>query len=233
MDAKAAQAQIEQMKEFILSEAKEKALDINKKNEEEFMKEVSKLVTQQKEKIRQTYELKSKKIETQYAIAKSMAVNKQRLTKIKARQDIMHKVADDAKVELTKEMQKADTCKRFITQLLVQGLLMLLENEVVVRCRQSDIALVNGCLKEASEQYTRLIKKETGANKACALSIDSKTFLPAAPVPGKDGPSCLGGVVLFCQGGKISVDNTIDMRLQLVMDQAKPAIRGLLFPEKR
>eukprot|EP00434_Breviolum_minutum_P027453 symbB.v1.2.024271.t1/scaffold2285.1/size83374/3 len=229
MDSKEAQRQIEQMKDFILAEAKDKAGDINKKCEEDFSIEVYRLITEQKEKVRQSYEKKTKQIETQYAIARSMAINKQRLEKIKARQEVMHKISADAQDDIVKELQKGDTGKKFITQLLLQGMLMLLESEVVVRCRQSDQTLVQGCLKDASEQYASLIKKETGATKACALSID-KTFLPPAPVPGKDGPSCLGGVVLFCQGNKISVDNTIDMRLSLVMEQAKPAIRGLLFP---
>eukprot|EP00438_Fugacium_kawagutii_P012402 Skav215507 [mRNA] locus=scaffold165:1016100:1027269:- [translate_table: standard] len=228
MDAKEAQRQIEQMKDFILAEAKDKANDINKKCEEDFSIEVYRLITEQKEKVRVSYEKKTKQIETQYAIARSMAINKQRLEKIKARQEVMHKISSDAETEIVKELQKAGKGKQFITQLLVQGMLMLLESEVVVRCRESDQSLVQGCLKDAADQYASLIKKETGATKTCALTID-KAFLPAAPVAGKDGPSCLGGVMLFCQGGKISVDNTIDMRLNLVMEQAKPAIRGLLF----
>jgi len=227
-----AQKQIEQMRDFILSEAKEKAGDIQKKGEEEFTREVHKLIVEQKDKIRQTYEQKTKKIETEYAIAKSMAVNKQRLEKIKARQEVMQKVAEDAKADLVKEMTNAGTAKTFNTQLLLQGMLMLLESEVVVRCRQSDVTLVQGCLKAASDQYTQIIKSETGATKTCTLTIDNNNFLPPAPAAGKDGPSCLGGVVLCCQGSKISVDNTIDMRLNLVMEQAKPAIRSLLFPQK-
>eukprot|EP00930_Biecheleria_cincta_P045357 TRINITY_DN3126_c0_g2_i1.p1 TRINITY_DN3126_c0_g2~~TRINITY_DN3126_c0_g2_i1.p1 ORF type:complete len:233 (-),score=70.76 TRINITY_DN3126_c0_g2_i1:110-808(-) len=231
MDSKEAQKQIEQMKEFMLTEAREKATDIQKKGEEEFSIEVYRLITEQKEKVRQTYERKTKQIETQYAIAKSMAINKQRLEKIKARQEVMQKVSDDAVVELQKEMKKADACKKFITQLILQGLLMLLEDEVTIRCRQSDTALVQGCMKDASDQYAKLIKAETGATKACNLVIDTASYLPPAPVPGKDGPSCLGGIKLFCQGGKISVDNTIDERLKLVMEQAKPAMRELLFPQ--
>ncbi|CAJ1402797.1 unnamed protein product [Effrenium voratum] len=163
-----AQKQIEQMKDFILAEAKDKANDIQKKGEEEFSIEVYRLITEQKEKVRQTYEKKTKQIETQYAIARSMAINKQRLEKIKARQEVMHKVSNDAQVDIVKELAKSDTSKKFITQLLLQGMLMLLENEVVVRCRQSDKGLVEGCLKDASDQYAALIKKETGATKASA-----------------------------------------------------------------
>merc|ERR1711879_50625 len=69
-------------------------------------------------------------------------------------------------------------------------------------------------------EYARIIQEQTGATKSCKLSIAEDDFLPA---------SCLGGVKLSCFGGKISIDNTIDLRLQLVMEQAKPAIRVCSF----
>merc|ERR1712241_141572 len=106
--------------------AQEKSKDIQKKGEEEFSIEVQRLITEQKEKIRQSYEKKAKKIETDYAIAKSMAINKQRLEKIKARQDVMSGIAGDVKKRLVQEAGGAD----FITKLIVQGLLTLLEKEV-------------------------------------------------------------------------------------------------------
>jgi len=224
MDSKEAQRQIEQMTSFILSEATDKANDIAKKGEEEFSIEVHRLITDQKEKLRQGFERKAKQIETQYAIARSMAINKQRLEKIKARQDVMSSIADDVKEELVKAMTGGESQSRdFITKLVVQGLLMLLEPEVTVRCRECDRELVGSCLASASEEYARIIQEQTGATKSCKLSIAEDDFLPA---------SCLGGVKLSCFGGKISIDNTIDLRLQLVMEQAKPAIRGLLFPAK-
>jgi len=225
MDSKEAQSQITQMISFIKAEAADKAGEIEKKGEEEFSIEVHRLITEQKEKVRQGYEKKAKQIETKYAIAKSMAINKQRLEKIKARQEVMHKIENDARAKLVSEAQ----APAFVTNLIVQGLLMLLEDSVTVRCRQSDVALVKACLAGAQDEYSKLIKKETGAEKKCVLVIDSE-FLPTAPVAGKDGASCLGGVLLHCQGGKISTDNTVDVRLRLVMEQAKPAIRGLLFP---
>mmetsp|Transcript_119084 Transcript_119084/g.344436 ORF Transcript_119084/g.344436 Transcript_119084/m.344436 type:complete len:228 (-) Transcript_119084:91-774(-) len=225
MDSKEAQSQIAQMISFIAAEAADKANEIQKKGEEEFSIEVHRLITEQKEKVRQGYEKKVKQIETKYAIAKSMAINKQRLEKIKARQEVMHKIESDARAKLVSEAQ----APAFVTKLIVQGLLMLLEDSVTVRCREADTALVKSCLAGAQAEYSKLIKAETGADKTCSLVIDSE-FLPAAPVAGKDGPSCLGGVLLHCQHGKISIDNTVDVRLRLVMEQAKPAIRSLLFP---
>merc|ERR1712176_1174609 len=104
---------------FIASEAQDRANEIQKKGEEEFSIEVHRLITEQKDKVRQTYEKKVKSIETQYAIAKSMAINKQRLEKIKARQEVMTKLGDDVKGALGSK----GSDKGFITKLIVQGLL--------------------------------------------------------------------------------------------------------------
>merc|ERR1712048_821570 len=210
-----------QMISFILSEAKDKQDDILKKGEEEFQIEVHRVVTEQKEKIRQTYEKKVKQIETKYAIDKSMAINKQRLEKIKARQEVMGKIQEDVKGKLAQQMTNAGDAKPFITKLIVQGLLMLLEPEVEIRCRQKDQALVEGALADAAAQYSNIIETQTKAKKTCKLSLNKTTFL---------SDSLLGGVVLACQSGKITIDNTIDLRLKLVMEQDKPAIRSLLFP---
>merc|ERR1712012_1042447 len=102
-------------------------------------------------------------------------------------------------------------------------MLMLLEDEVMVRCRACDDALVKSCLAPAATEYANIVKKETGAIKTCKAVLDTDVKLAPAP-SGKDGPSCLGGVVLACQGGSITIDNTIDSRLKLVLEQAKPAI---------
>merc|ERR1719346_117865 len=153
MDEGAAHNQVKQMITFIANEAQEKSKEIQKKGDEEFSIEVHRLLTEQKEKIRQTYEKKTKKIETDYAIAKSMAINKQRLEKIKARQDVMQGIAQEVRGRLQRE-GKPD----FIMKLIVQGLLMLLEKEVVVRCRQQDEGTVSGCLKTAQAHYSQMIK---------------------------------------------------------------------------
>merc|ERR1712048_148653 len=216
-DATEANKQITQMISFILAEAKDKASDIQKKGEEEFSIEVHRLITEQKEKVRGDYEKKAKKIETQYSIAKSMAINKQRLEKIKARQEVMVKLAEEVKGKLA----GASSDKAFVTKLITQGLLMLLEEEVVVRCRAADKATVQGCLAGAAAEYTKIIKDQTGADKKCNLTVDDKPPLDA---------SLLGGVVLANQDGNITIDNTIDLRLKLVMEQDKPAIRKSLFP---
>eukprot|EP00927_Polykrikos_kofoidii_P027713 TRINITY_DN2428_c0_g1_i2.p1 TRINITY_DN2428_c0_g1~~TRINITY_DN2428_c0_g1_i2.p1 ORF type:complete len:247 (-),score=57.29 TRINITY_DN2428_c0_g1_i2:419-1078(-) len=212
-----AQNQIQQMVAFITAEAQDKAMEVQKKGEEEYSIEVHKLVTEQKDKLQQGYERKAKAIETQYAIAKSTAINKQRLEKIKARQEVMNKVETDVANSLAKKGED----KGFVTKLIVQGILMLLETEVEVRCRETDVKLVESCLADASAEYAKVIKAESGASKTCKLSVSKSNYV---------AETSLGGVVLLCGDGKITIDNTIDVRLKLAMEQDKPRIRELLFP---
>mmetsp|Transcript_26126 Transcript_26126/g.60923 ORF Transcript_26126/g.60923 Transcript_26126/m.60923 type:complete len:219 (-) Transcript_26126:175-831(-) len=218
MDSTEAQNQIQQMMNFILNEAKDKAEEINTKGLEEFSIERFRIVNQQKEKIRQEYAKKAKQVETSCAIARSTAINKARLEKIKARSEVLDKVSGDVKSNLV----SAAKDKKFVQDLITQGLLMLLEDEVAVTCRKEDEALVKSVLDGAAQSYSDVIKKQSGATKKCKLSLTSEN-LPAGS---------MGGVVLGCQNGSIKIDNTVDVRLRLVMEQDKPKIRSLLFPGK-
>merc|ERR1712048_1197046 len=108
-----------------------------------------------------------KQIETKYAIEKSMAINKQRLEKIKARQEVMGKIQEDVKQALAQQMKTESVAKPFITKLIVQGLLMLLEAEVEIRCKEGDVKLVDAVLADAASQYSKVIQTETKASKTC------------------------------------------------------------------
>merc|ERR1711976_663433 len=111
--------------------------------------------------------------------------------------------------------------KEFYTKLIAQGLLMLVESDVQVCCRAADDKIVESCFSDAVGQYSKVIQAETGANKSCKLTLDKANKL---------APSCIGGITLSCQNSTITIDNTIDSRLGLVLEQAKPTIRKLLFP---
>merc|ERR1712217_614367 len=164
-------------------------------------------------------------------VARSTAVNKARIEKIKARQEVITKIAKESENALQQELKDNNKAKEFTTNLIVQGMLMLLEDEVEVRCRAVDDAVVAACLATATQDYEKAIKDQTGATKTCKLTLDKQVKLPPPPsaTPGGSWNSCLGGVVLACQNGTITIDNTLDSRLKLVMDQAKPTIRKLLY----
>lgn len=215
-----AQSQVTQMREFILNEAKDKAEEIDAKALQEFTIEKFKIVNATKDKVRQDMLKKQKQVETQLAIAKSTAINRSRLEKIKCRQETLGKMAEEAKVALKQQLSNQAASQQFVTKLIVQGLLMLLEDEVQVVCKSSDDALVAACIGSAAQQYAEVIKKQTGASKSVNVTLDRANKLP---------PSCMGGVKLGCAGSTITIDNTIDARLDLVLEQAKPNIRKLMF----
>merc|ERR1712238_235742 len=122
---------------------------------------------------------------------------------ITERQTVINKIAEDVQPQLKKDAKSAP----YITKLIVQGLLMLLEEQVTIRCRKEDEGLVKGCLAGAQTMYTDQIKAQSGAAKQCKLTLDSTNL----------EPNCIGGVLLACKDGRIVIDNTLDARLKLVM----------------
>lgn len=227
-DNKDTKEQVAQMTAFILNEAKDKAEEINAKALQEFSLEKTKIMDATKKKIQEDLDKKRKQETTKSAIEHSTAVNRSRLEKIRARQEKLSQLSADSKAAVTKKLEPEASKRDFITNLIVQGLLMLLEDDVKVRCRQQDAALVQSCLATANQKYAQVVLQQAGVQKNCKVTLDS-AYLPPAPSASSHGEGCLGGVVLCCQNGAITIDNTIDSRLKLVLDQAKPTIRKLLF----
>lgn len=220
MDDREAEKQIQQMINFILNEAKETSEQITAKANEDFNIEKLKLVQSMKDKIRTDMAAAKKKEETKKAIERSTSINKARLKKIEARQQCIDKLAYEVGDKL-KDVAKAESkYKQILIDLIVQGSLKLMEEEVSVRCRAADQNVVRSVLDQASQAFTKTVMKSVNLQPRVRFALD-KDFLP---------PNSLGGVVLLCSGGSISVDNTLDARLKLCMDNDKPSLRKMMFP---
>jgi len=206
--------QIKHRMAFIEQEANEKAEEIDAKAEEEFNIEKGRLVQQQRIKIMEYYERKEKQVELQKKIQQSNMLNAARLKVLKAREDHVGTVLDEAKkrlVEITKDQGKY---KGMMQGLITQGLLQLLEMNVLLRCRQADLALVESVVAPATAAY----KEKTG--KDCNVKVDQESFL---------NPNVGGGIDLLAQRGKIKISNTLDARLDMLARQMVPEIRTNLF----
>jgi len=208
------QKQIEHMMKFIEQEAKEKVEEIDCKAEEEFNIEKGRLVQQERLKIINHYERKEKQVELQKKIQRSSQMNQSRLKILKAQDDHVKAILDESAQRLGSVTKDKAKYKQILQGLITQGLFQLLEPTVLVRCRQQDLDLVKGVLKEAVEEYKKVVKKE------CALSVDEQNFL---------GPECSGGIDLLAKEGKIKVQNTLESRLELISRQMLPEIRETLF----
>ena len=220
MQASDAERQIQQMVNFILNEAKDKADEIDAKAMEDFNIEKLKLVQTMKEKIRKEFSTKAKKLETQQKIQRSTAINKGRLRNIEEANNVLKQVETDAKAALAKVTSSKDKYKGILSDLIVQGCLSLLEDKVTVVCRPDDEALVKEVVADAQHRYADELKKQAGVTKAVHLVVTADKAVNAK----------IGGVIVTCQNGAIRVDNTLATRLEHLIDTDKPSIRRLLFP---
>ncbi|KAL4233907.1 V-type proton ATPase subunit E [Mactra antiquata] len=210
------QAQIKQMMAFIEQEANEKAEEIDAKAEEEFNIEKGRLVQQQRVKIMEYYERKEKQVELQKKIQNSNLMNQARLKVLKAREDHLKSLIEEARKQLGKVTSDRTRYKKTLEGLIAQGLFLLLEPEVTLRCRQQDIDLVRDAWPEAVEAY----RSATGGKKDVKINVDTENFLP---------PDVSGGVELMAQNNKFVVENTLESRLDLMSQQMVPELRTTLF----
>jgi len=221
MEEAEAQRQIKQMVNFILNEAKDKAEEIEAKALEDFNIEKLKLVQQMKEKIRQDMSRKAKALETQRAIARSKAINEARLKKMVLRNEMLQKIGEECSQSIKKLLNNQAEASKIYANLLTEAALILLEEELEVRCKKSEVALVEGCYQAASAAYSKAIQTQTGVNKKCRFVTNKNAYLP---------DNSIGGVILLCHDSLIRVDNTLDSRVKQQMEANMPMLRNNLFP---
>jgi len=222
MNAEQVKNQLNNMEAFILKEAREKVTEINDRAEEEFTIEKARLVQAEKQKIKKEYERKKKSVEVKNKITFSNKLNQARLRKLKAREDIVLALKDEAKDRLTQISKPGPEYRALLKNSIVQGLLKLNEPKVSVRVREEDKGEVQAILKAAEIEY----KNRT--QKPLELVIDA-TYLPPGPKKNSFGLTCAGGVLLGAQDEKIVCDNTLDQRLGLAFDSLLPEIRRTIF----
>lgn len=222
MDDEQSAKQIAQMVNFILNEAKDKAEEIDAKTLEDFNIEKLKAAQAMKDKIRADMDKQRKKIVTQAAIARSTKINQSRLQKIEARQQSLGDMTSLCEGELKNYAKDKGKYQPLLVDLIVQGCLRLIEDRVLVRCKKDDEKTVQAVLDQASQKYAQVVKRQTNMDRKVVLSVDTTAYL---------APTSAGGVVVMTLDTKIKVDNTLDTRLGLVMQNDLPSLRQMLFPK--
>ncbi|XP_013416707.1 V-type proton ATPase subunit E [Lingula anatina] len=208
------QKQIKHMMAFIEQEANEKAEEIDAKAEEEFNIEKGRLVQQQRVKIMEFYERKEKQVELQKKIQNSNLLNAARLQVLKCREDHVKNLLEEATQRLGKITQDKGKYKKVLEGLIAQGLLQLMEKEVVLKCRKEDSSLVKEVVPDAVKVYKDIAKQDV------KVTVDESDFL---------GSNVSGGIEVHAQKGKIKVVNTLESRLEMISQQILPEIRTTLF----
>lgn len=132
--------------------------------------------------------------------SESNATNKSRLSILQARESHLQDLFESARSQLS-SLSSSDEGKYqpLVTQLILQGLLQLLEDKVTVTGREKDQDLI----KKSADEAKKLYKEKSGRD----VEIEVKEGL------GKDSN---GGVKLSGLKGRITIDNTLDERLRLL-----------------
>lgn len=207
--------QIQQMVSFIKQEANDKSNEIRVKAEEDFNIRKLSAVESAREKIRAEYEKKVKQIDINRKIAKSTEQNAARLDILKARDNILQETYDQAAKDLAAVAANDPAAYTAILKaLIMQGLVVLSDSDVVVRCRAADVEIVDSVLPSVTEEYVAT------TNSPVTVNLDRHTYL---------ADSCTGGVVLLSQRGNIVVENTLESRLEIAYQQNLPKIREMMF----
>eukprot|EP00730_Choanoeca_flexa_P018221 TRINITY_DN8854_c0_g1_i1.p1 TRINITY_DN8854_c0_g1~~TRINITY_DN8854_c0_g1_i1.p1 ORF type:complete len:229 (+),score=77.45 TRINITY_DN8854_c0_g1_i1:145-831(+) len=207
--------QIDQMVAFIEQEAAEKVEEIRAKADEEFNIEKARIVQEETLKINQQFERKAKQVETQKKIEYSNKLNAARLQVLKAQEDALKSVTEQAASKLEGITKDAGKYKELLKDLLTQCLCQLLESKVIVRTRKQDADTVKSVADDAKKAFKEKTKLDV------ELEFDTKNYLPE---------DCGGGVEVAV-GDRIKVTNTLTKRLELAVQQTMPALRFHLFGE--
>merc|ERR1711865_840808 len=213
MDPNDARKQINNMKEFILHEAREQVQEIEDQGQQQAAMERDRLVQRRKLELEDEHTKKKSMVEVEEKIKESNSQNKEKL-KVLAH-----------KTQLIEEafMQAAEQCKdkaqdaTIIQGLIRQGMQSFSEGATIkVSCRKQDDSVVQSAMSAVSKMLQK-DPKSIEKSHAC-------TLMPTLS-------ECLGGVILSNSDNTVIVDQTFNARLNVCMERAIPIVKPILFGE--
>lgn len=165
--------ELRKMTAFIRQEALEKAREIQLKADEEFAIEKSKLVRQETAAIDSLYEKKFKQASMSQQITRSTLANRTRLRVLSARQELLDDLFQRAREKVAKVAEGDEKKYQAILKgLILQGLYYLNEEQVAVRARKKDAAVVKKAMEEAAKEFKENVGREV------SIDLDEEEPLP-------------------------------------------------------
>jgi V-type H+-transporting ATPase subunit E len=211
---------------FIKQEAEEKARELMFEAEEEFNVTKQQLVQQEKGRLNKEFERKEQQLETKKKIEYSQKLNEVRVRVLTARQAALDHVVEEARKKLVALTRDAAGYRKLLAALICQGAKTLDLPTAYVRGRKEDAKRGEAAVEEAKALYTQTYKKQPPK-----LVFDTRHHLASGPT-GHDDPdavTCIGGVAVTSEDFRISVNNTLDDRLKILVQANLPTVRTALF----
>lgn len=223
--------QITQMIGFIRAECNEKVQEIEQKAAAEYERRFQELKRDKEQQVQAEYKQKRQNAHVQRLIDSSHKKQDANASLIILRSALVDQIKTQAIKQLN-GIEKNQNYGKFLTNLIVQGLISIQEEKIQVRCRKVDEAVVKSILKDAEALFKKAVTEATGYTPTLEpLTIDTANYLPE---PYQEGAVeyCLGGLEVVARNGKIVCKNTIDARLELAFKHMLPHIRAYLFGEQ-
>lgn len=184
--------------------------------------------------------------------SRSKIINAMRTNKLVIRNKALIKLLNKTQIELRKKC-KQDTkyYSQILRKLIFEGLVKMMEPEVIIYPLQRDKALVQEIVEECKRDYEEITLKELGEKKDIIIRIADSNYLIERNLIDltevdvdditddhehairltnqEDDKICFGGVVLKDKTERIICKNTLDLRTEMAFQQLLPEIRQIMF----
>lgn len=201
----------------------------------EFTVQSEKMIQSEKKRLADQMNKDLQIAERDMKIEKSKNQNKQRINRMKRTNELVESLQAQAGVEMASRLSNDEGMySELLKNLLVQGLIKLIEAKVTLRCRQSDVSVLSGVIDSAVAEYKEAMLSQVKALEGkddipCVVTIDDSRFLPEFNAEDPTN-SCLGGFVMYARKNRIVCSQTLDDRLAMTFQVSIPEMRATLFP---
>lgn len=186
---------------------------------------------------------------------KSRIIKNSRTQQLEARNKSLVKILNEVQLNLKKKIASDKSFYQdLLTNLIVEGMVRMMEEEIYVYCLEKDKNIVNSLLKFSKERYQKIIMEQLGTKVDCKIALGNESMkerklvdLTSVPVhqitkdheesiyiPAEiDDKYCFGGIVLKNKSEDIILKNTLDLRIELAFQKGLPEIRKILIPRDK
>lgn len=154
----ASSAILDSMIKFIQAHGDERVNEIKRQAANDFTVGKEKTIEAEKKRLTEQFAKDLASAEINFKIEKSGQQNQQRIQRMRMINELVEGLQNDAKIKMHEKMTR-DTAayKTLLKQLLIQGLIRLIEADVTLRCRKSDVAHVEAIIDDSIKEYKKLM----------------------------------------------------------------------------
>merc|ERR1711907_111141 len=210
-------ARVDHLVKLINGMATEQVDEINDKAQQDYEMEKARICDETFSKMKAEYSRRDKRMDAESKIAFAKENSRSKMTVLQVQSDYVDSVIAEAKAAVPAAISNKAAYTKMLEGLISQGLAKLLDSNVTLRCKESDLSQVESAIPSAVSAFLAAHGKP-GAK--CDVTVNKSAWLPASES---------GGVILVGSSGKVQVDNTFSARMEIAAEQLMPQMKSMLF----